>query len=302
MKQLTVRHVTVYRYAKPVGFGPHRLMLRPRDSHDLRLVSTELVTSPPAAVRYLHDVFGNSVGIATFDETAAELRIESTLHIERYAPGRPTTELEEDARSYPFVYSSEDRTDLGRTLERHSPDAGGMIDEWARSFVREKPTDTLALLAALNRGIREGFAYKARDEEGTQMPVETLQLGSGTCRDFAFLMMEGARSLGFGARFVSGYLYDPKLDGSADDGTLGAGATHAWTEIYLPGAGWVEYDPTNGLIGSEALIRVAVTRDPAQAVPIAGSFIGDAGDYEGMTVEVTVQAGTPGGSAPRVAA
>lgn len=291
MKPLTVRHITTYRYARPVAFGPHRLMLRPRDSHDLRLVRTELALSPPARIQWMHDVFGNSVAVARFEEKAAELRIESVLHLERYGLARPVFELDEDAAQYPFVYSSEDRADLGRQLERHSPDPAGAIEQWAKGFLASKPTHTLALLADINNTIKAQFAYEAREQEGTQSPMETLQKLSGTCRDYAFLMMEAVRSLGFGARFVSGYLYDPKLDGQAGDGTLGAGATHAWCEIYLPGAGWVEYDPTNALIGSDSLIRVAVTRDPSQAVPISGSFRGAAGDYQGMSVEVTVQAG-----------
>jgi transglutaminase-like putative cysteine protease len=288
MKQLTVRHSTIYRYARPVTFGPHRLMLRPRDSHDLRLVRTELTLSPPAQLRWLHDVFGNSVAIANFTAEGAELRVESVLHLERYALERPVFELEPDAATYPFVYSSTDRTDLGRLLERHTPDPNGVIEAWARGFVMGKQTDTLALLADINKGIKEQFGYAARDDEGTQTPIETLERGSGTCRDFAFLMIEAVRSLGFGARFVTGYLYDPKLDTGGDDGTRGAGATHAWCEIYLPGAGWVEYDPTNAIIGAAALIRVAVTRDPSQASPISGSFDGGPGDYQGMTVEVTV--------------
>jgi transglutaminase-like putative cysteine protease len=302
MKRLTVHHATVYRYARPVRFGPHRLMLRPRDSHDLRLVRTELAVSPAAEIRWLHDVFGNSVAIARFGGESDELRIESTLHLERYALERPVFQLESDAATYPFVYSSEDRADLGRQLERHSPDPAGTIEAWARQFVREKPTDTLRLLAEINNGIKAEFAYQTREEEGTQTPIETLQRHSGTCRDYAFLMMEAVRSLGFGARFVTGYLYDPKLEGLGDDGTIGAGATHAWCEIYLPGAGWVEYDPTNALIGSEALIRVAVTRDPSQASPISGSYVGEARDYLGMSVDVTVQSGDPAGDAPRVAA
>jgi transglutaminase-like putative cysteine protease len=263
-------------------------MLRPRDSHDLRLVRTELTLSPPANMRWLHDVFGNSVAVANFIEKGTELRIESVLHLERYALVQPVFELEDDAKTYPFVYSSEDRTDLGRLLERHTPDPNGRIEEWARGFVMSKQTDTLALLADINNGIKAQFTYGARDEEGTQSPLETLQRGAGTCRDYAFLMMEAVRSLGFGARFVTGYLYDPKLDSGSDDGTVGAGATHAWCEIYLPGAGWVEYDPTNAIVGGEALIRVAVTRDPSQASPISGSYDGEPGDYLGMKVEVTV--------------
>jgi transglutaminase-like putative cysteine protease len=239
-------------------------------------------------MRWLHDVFGNSVAIANFTAEGSELRIESVLHLERYALDQPVFELEDDASTYPFVYSSEDRTDLGRLLERHTPDPGGVIDGWARGFVKEKQTDSLALLADINGSIKEQLAYEPRNEEGTQTPIETLERGSGTCRDFAFLMIEAARSLGFGARFVTGYLYDPKLDTGGDDGTRGAGATHAWCEIYLPGAGWVEYDPTNAIIGGAALLRVAVTRDPSQASPISGSFEGGQGDYQGMSVEVTV--------------
>jgi transglutaminase-like putative cysteine protease len=239
-------------------------------------------------MRWLHDVFGNSVAIANFTAEGSELRIESVLHLERYALDQPVFELEDDASTYPFVYSSEDRTDLGRLLERHTPDPGGVIDGWARGFVKEKQTDSLALLADINGSIKEQLAYEPRNEEGTQTPIETLERGSGTCRDFAFLMIEAARSLGFGARFVTGYLYDPKLDAGGDDGTRGAGATHAWCEIYLPGAGWVEYDPTNAIIGGAALLRVAVTRDPSQASPISGSFEGGQGDYQGMSVEVTV--------------
>lgn len=304
MKPLTVRHVTTYRYRRPVVFGPHRLMLRPRDSHDLRLVRTELRLAPRATIRWLHDVFGNSVAVARFADEASELRIESVLHLERYGLERPVFELDADAAQYPFVYSSEDRADLGRHLERHSPDPAGAIEGWAKGFIARKPTSTLALLADINNTIKAQFAYEAREQEGTQAPMETLQKLSGTCRDYAFLMMEAVRSLGFAARFVSGYLYDPKLDGRAGDGTQGAGATHAWCEIYLPGAGWVEYDPTNALIGSDALIRVAVTRDPSQAIPIAGSFSGAADDFEGMSVEVTVRAGAtqPSDTSGRAAA
>ena len=291
MKPLTVRHATTYRYARPVGFGPHRLMLRPRDSHDLRLVRTELALSPPARLRWIHDVFGNSVGLASFAGTASELRIESALHIERYALDRPVFELDADAATYPFVYSSEDRSDLGRLLERHSLDPNGTVEAWARKFVTGRPMDTLELLASMNRAIKAEFAYNPREEVGTQLPAETLERRGGTCRDYAYLMIEAARSLGFGARFVTGYLYDPKLDGTGDNGTTGAGATHAWCEIYLPGAGWVEYDPTNALVGSEALIRVAVTRDPTQASPVSGSYAGEPEDFLGMEVVVTVTSG-----------
>jgi transglutaminase-like putative cysteine protease len=287
MKLLTVRHATTYRYDAPVTFGQHRLMLRPRDSHDLRLVGADLTLSPPGRLRWMHDVFGNSVALVDFREPAAELSITSTLTIERHALTRLDFPIAPEAETYPFMHSADDRSDLGRLRERHYPDPRGVVDEWARQFILETPANTFNLLATMNAAIRGSFVYSPRDAEGTQAPTETLEKQSGTCRDYALLLIEAARSLGFGARFVTGYLYDPSLDGGA--AVQGAGASHAWAEIYLPGAGWVEFDPTNGLIAGENLIRVAVTRDPAQAVPIGGTFAGEA-KFIGMDVEVTVRA------------
>ncbi|MBS9475655.1 transglutaminase family protein [Ancylobacter radicis] len=289
MQTLTVRHLTHYTYANPVVFQPHKLMLRPRDSHDLRLVAAELTLWPHANVRWLHDVFGNSVAMVEFLEPSNELKVESVLTIERYGTGGLDFELDDAAKEYPFVYSPDDRTDLGRMLEPHYPDPVGQLEQWAKGFIASRPTDTMALLTDLNNSIHQGFGYQVRHEQGTQPPLETLRLGTGSCRDFALLLIEAARALGFGARFVTGYLYDPALDGDAP-GVVGAGATHAWADIYLPGAGWVEFDPTNGTIAADNLIRVAVTRDPSQAVPVAGGFTGLTGDYLGMVVNVSVRA------------
>jgi transglutaminase-like putative cysteine protease len=281
---LHVRHTTTYRYSRPVLLGDHRLMLRPRDSHDLRLIKTNLTFSPPASVCWLYDVFGNSVAIASFAEPSAELRIESSIVLETYAAERPPFQTSPDALSYPFVYSPDDRIDLGRMLEPQYPDPNNRLDAWARGFVRCNPTDTSALLADLNNGVRAQICYQSREIEGTQSPVETLTRGWGSCRDLAVLFIEAARGLGFGARVVTGYLYRASAD-------AGAGTTHAWADIYVPGSGWVAYDPTNGTIGGKDLIRVAVTRDISQAVPISGSFLGAPDSYLGMTVDVLVSAG-----------
>jgi transglutaminase-like putative cysteine protease len=286
---LNVRHTTIYRYRRPVALGDHRLMLRPRDSHDLRLIQTNLNVSPPATLRWSHDVFGNSIAIASFVARSAELRIESELQLETYVVKKPAFQIATEAASYPFIYSADDRIDLGRMLERHHPDPADRLGAWARGFVRSNPTDTLALLADLNSGVAAWISYQSRETEGTQTPVETLNRGWGSCRDLAVLLIEAARSLGFGARIVTGYLYNPATDGQAGTAT-GAGTTHAWADIYLPGAGWIAYDPTNGTIGGSDLIRVAVTRDISQAVPIAGSFVGAPNDYLGMTVDVSVVA------------
>ncbi|MEO5882040.1 MAG: transglutaminase family protein, partial [Caldimonas sp.] len=198
--------------------------------------------------------------------------------------------LSPSAEWFPFAYTVEDRYDLENYLRPYHDDPDGELTAWARQFIRtDGPTGTRDLLVAMNQNIREKFLYAARDEEGTQRPLETLKLGSGSCRDFALLMMEAARRLGVAARFVSGYLYDPSLDGGDDNGTVGAGYTHAWLQAYLPGAGWVPFDPTNNLLGGTQLIRVGVARDPSQAAPISGSWFGESGDYLGMDVSVTVE-------------
>jgi transglutaminase-like putative cysteine protease len=288
MRVLQIVHATTYRYASAVQFGEHRLMVRPRDSHDIRLVEAELTLSPPGVVRWLHDVFGNSVAIVTFAHPAPELRIVSRLTLERYGLNQPGFPLHPDAATYPFVYSANDRTDLGRLLERHYPDPKEVVDTWARRFVTQPGMFTLDLLSTINSAIHSSFTYETRDQEGTQSPTDTLERGAGSCRDLALLLIEAVRSLGFGARFVTGYLFDPVRNGDGVPDVKGAGATHAWADIYLPGAGWIEYDPTNGLVAGENLIRVAVTRDPSQALPLAGSFIGDPFAFQGMEVEVTV--------------
>jgi transglutaminase-like putative cysteine protease len=263
------------------------MMLRPREGHDQRLIEAKLdITPKPAEVRWVHDVFGNSVAVARFTGRACELRFESTVQLEHQPLNVLDFQLEEYARTYPFSYGMEEVPDLARSIERHYPDPEREVDRWARQFLRkEGPTDTLDLLARMTHAVKHSLTYISRQERGIQVPVRTLKLGSGTCRDFALLMIEAARSLGFAARFVSGYLYSPGRDGS---GHVGGGSTHAWVRIYLPGAGWVEFDPTNGIVGNRDLIRVAIVRDPSQAIPLQGTWIGFPAENLGMTVEVSV--------------
>lgn len=294
MKTLTIHHKTVYRYSSFVTFGEHRLMFRPRDSHDLRLVNSGLGISPPASVRWFHDVFSNSIAIATFETVANELRIESRIVVDHYGMEEAEFPIEPYATYMPFSYPPEEIPDLGRTIERHYPDPKRMVDKWARQFFASSMrAETQEILIAITRAIHDRFAYLTRTDEGVQPPTETLKKGSGTCRDFALLMMEAVRSLGLAARFVTGYLYDPALD-AGQGGLRGAGATHAWVQVYLPGAGWTEFDPTNGIVGGSNLIRVAVARDPSQAIPVQGTYTGLAGALTDMTVEVrvTARAGT----------
>jgi len=301
MLVITVRHVTTYRYKQPVAFGEHRMMLRPRDSYDQKLLDAKLVITPePADIRWVHDVFGNCVAIARFAGRAPELRLESVIRLDHSPTNALDFQIEEYAKRYPFTYGADEMPDLLRSIERQYLDPEHEIDHWARQFLRhDGRTDTSELLAAMTHAIRQDLTYVAREESGVQDPVKTLRLKSGSCRDFAVLMMEAVRSLGLAARFVTGYLYVPEDRRSE---RIGGGATHAWLEVYLPGAGWVEYDPTNGIVGNLDLIRVAVARDPRQAVPISGTWTGFPSDHLGMTVEVEVTAETEAQATPKTAA
>jgi len=287
---LTVHHSTVYRYRQPVSLGPHRLMLRPRDSHDLRIVETGLHITPAATLKWFHDVFGNSVAVATFVETADTLRIDSILRLQQFADRLPDAQIEGTAASYPFLYTQTDKIDLGAMLIPHYADPDGQLAAWARAFVMGDRTATLSLLSELNTTIRNRFGYQARDTEGTQTPLQTLDRGWGTCRDFAVLLVDAARHLGFGARIVTGYLEISADAPSAAHVSASPdnGATHAWADIYLPGVGWLAFDPTNGSVGEHGLIPVAVAREIGQAIAIAGSFTGLPDDYLDMTVTVAV--------------
>ncbi len=291
MTVLRVTHKTTYVYKKPVEFGEHRLMSRPRDSHDLRLLDTTLVIDPPAsAIRWIHDVFGNSIAIATFGAPAERLTFESGFRAEHFPTQEKALEIESYAGQFPFSYSADDAMDLAHTRDRHYPDPEHKVDAWAKTILEKIPGGaTLAVLTAMTTEIKQQFKYAAREAAGVQSPLETLELGSGSCRDFAVFMMEAARSLGLAAQFVSGYLYDEKLIGAAS-GLVGGGATHAWAQVFLPGAGWVEFDPTNALVGGRNLIRVAVARDASQAAPLTGSYNGEPSDFVSMTVEVQVAA------------
>lgn len=262
-------------------------MFRPRDSFDQTLLRSSLDVYPkPAYVRWLHDVFGNCVARIGLSGAARVLRFETNITLDHVPHVGVDFEIDEQARNYPFAYDPDEALDLELAIARIYPDPGDEVGKWARQFLRiGQSTETGELLMTLCYGIHDGFSYARRLQHGTQSPIETLQLRRGTCRDFALLMMEAARSLGLAARFVTGYIYVPDRDGSI---TLGGGSTHAWCQIYLPGAGWVEFDPTNGIVGNRDLIRVGVARDPRQAVPLWGSYNGSASDFEGMSVQVNV--------------
>lgn len=294
MPILSIRHLTRYAYRNPVGLGEHRMMLRPRESYDQRLISYDLAIGPaPARLRSVQDLFGNCVTIAAFAGATRELTFESRVRLEHTplpAFAGHDGEVEAYCGAMPFAYAPDDLPDLQSSLQRQYPDPEGRIDAWARRFVRPAGrTSLMSLLSDMTQAIYADFRYGSRLQGPAQDPATTLRLNRGSCRDFAVLMMEAVRSLGLAARFVSGYIYSPYR--SADRGRIGGGHTHAWVRVYLPACGWVEFDPTNGLVAGRNLIRVCVARTPEQAVPVAGGFIGQPGAFTGMTVDVQVAVG-----------
>jgi transglutaminase-like putative cysteine protease len=284
-----VEHITTYRYAKPVTFGTHRAMFLPRGSYSGRLLGYSLEVNVPAAVHWVSDTLSNNVAVIDIAQPAQELRIACTCRgADVGTQGIDSFPLDPRAGEVPVQYTPDEWTDLAVYLRPHADDPDGSVAAWAKGFVAGDRDLTSDLLKRIMDTIRDTFTYQARDAEGTQPPGETLRLRSGTCRDYAWLMIETLRRLGLACRFVSGYLYDSALDGG-DVGMTGSGATHAWLQVYLPGAGWLVYDPTNRLTEGFDLIAVAIARHPGQAVPLAGSWFGDAGDYLGMEVSVAVR-------------
>ena len=303
---LEVEHITTYSYTRPVEFSTHRVAFLPRAAHDLKVLTSSLEVSPHSRQHWMHDVFSNSLSVVEPLVPADELRFTARFAIEHLGVKNLELPISPDAEQYPFHYTDERRADLSSFLPAQYPDDAPLLRDWMAKFMPQRGRiHTRDVLVNLCEGIRSDFTYAARDALGTQRPAQTLQLGTGTCRDFALLMMEAARALGMAARFVSGYIYDQSLDqpqppdetalGPHDiesrdiGGTRGSGATHAWLHVYLPGAGWVPFDPTNTLYGGTDLIRVAFTRTPEQAAPVSGSWTGDASDFAGMNVQVSVR-------------
>jgi transglutaminase-like putative cysteine protease len=281
---LRIRHATTYRYAAPVRFGPHRLMLRPRDSFDLRVIDTALTIRPRASLRWMHDAYGNSVGMATFAEASDTLDIVSELVVQRFGSALPRTRVEPDIESSEISYTPAERAVLQPYLDLAAADPDGALEVWLQEF--RARLNGGHLLRALAHEIYTGLTYAVRYDEGTQHPLDTLQLGTGSCRDYAWLFIELARRLGFAARFVTGYIHDRSPEGAAMTSVLGL--THAWAEVFIPNDGWVEFDPTNDLVADRQLLRVAVARVPEDASPVSGSYVGPAGAFLGLSVGVEI--------------
>jgi len=283
MARFTIRHETLYTYERPVRFAAHRLLVRPRDSHAIRVVETSLTLSPPGDTQWLYDALGNSVCCFTPQGEGRALSIVSHLTIERFPTPLARLQIADPQTATPIVYSPADRAVLAPFIEPVTEDAERALLDWLRGHMGSPHEPALDFLMRLNRTIHDDFEYLARDQGAAQEPSHTVRMGSGTCRDFAWLLVEALRRLGYATRFVTGYLYS-----AAKSAVRGTGATHAWCEVFLPELGWTEFDPTNALVESPDLIPVAVTRTPAEAAPIQGSIYGDGGKTK-LRVHVDVR-------------
>ncbi len=265
------------------------MMFRPCESWDQRLLDSSLVIAPrPLHLRHQHDVFGNCISIAGFEQRSRALTFKSEVRLD-HSPAvidpRADDRFAADAYGSCFAYGPDEHPDLVHAIDPGHPDPDAGVEAWARRFMRPAGR-VIDALSDMTHAIHGEFRYAKRLAVGVRAPAETLHLQAGSCRDFAMLMIEAARRLGLAARFVSGYIYSPKHD--SGPARVGGGHTHAWVRVYLPSQGWVDFDPTNGIVGGEGLIRVAVARDPRQALPLHGSWFGAGEDYLGMDVEVDV--------------
>jgi transglutaminase-like putative cysteine protease len=280
MKRIRIIHKTEYHYNQPVSFGPHRIMMRPREGHDVHIVRGRLDVEPIATVRWLRDIYSNSIALLTFSQPFRTLRVFGEVDVDLHDDNPIECLIDPSARQFPFQYAPEEQVELISDRLPSYPYEGARLQHWLSDLYRPgQVVGTFELLGKLNTHIFQSFKYAHRDDPGVQLPCDTLARGSGSCRDFAVLMMEAARHWGFAARFVTGYI-------QMNEGQHGA--THAWTEIYIPGAGWHGFDPTNNKLAGNEHISVAVAREQEKASPLSGTWDGPANAFEGMTVSVQV--------------
>jgi transglutaminase-like putative cysteine protease len=272
-----ILHRTYYNFSGVATLQPHQLRLRPREDYSLRIESFNLQLTPAATLLWHRDAEGNSVAVATFDQPTRQLAIESESIVQQYNESPLDFMVAEYALAYPFSYTCDDQVLLAPYRIADRVPADNLMAQWVGNFWRAgEPIQSYSLMNQMNDYIHKTFTYQVREEPGVQSAEQTLQCGTGSCRDFALLYMEAAKYLGLAARFVSGYLYDPN--------STVAGATHAWAEVYLPGAGWLGFDPTIGSIVGTDHIPVAVARLAESVPPVAGSFVG----APGSTLDVGV--------------
>jgi transglutaminase-like putative cysteine protease len=283
MKKIRIYHLTEYQFDDVVEFSDYRLLLRPREWHDVRIASSRFDASPAFEIKWHRDIYSNSVGTLQLTAKSDLLRIESELVIEHYVEQPLNFVVDQRSVTYPFAFEPEDRTDLFPYRTHTWPNQTKQLRLWIGRFWQPgQSIETFTLLDQMNKAIAADFGYGMREEPGVQTADETLRLGTGSCRDFAAFFIEACRYLGLAARFVSGYLYNP--------GSTQHGSTHAWSEVYLPGAGWIGFDNTSGLITGTSHIATAVHRHPEAVPPVSGSYISDKPVNSKMSVQVDVTA------------
>ena len=280
--KIRIQHRTTYNYSQPVQFGQHKLLVRPREGHDVHIESSVLEITPAHTIRWMRDVNSNSIAKIDFSEAAKQLSFYSEVVLDQYDANPLDFILEESAVHYPFVYDPEALPELTAFTHIIYAKDTARLREWLTQFWKAgDKVETFALLQRLNQHIHDTFQYQRRDEAGVQTPAETLQKNSGSCRDFATLFLESCRCWGLAARFASGYMQCEATE-------AGGASTHAWAEVYLPGAGWKGFDPTSGIMTGAQHVTVAVTRDPENAAPVSGSFEGPGNAFLNIQVDVTV--------------
>jgi transglutaminase-like putative cysteine protease len=280
--KLRIQHRTTYKYNESVSFGPHKILIRPREGHDLHIESSILDISPAHTIHWMRDVNGNSIAKVDFTKKDSQLMIYSELVLHHYDSNPLDFLVDESAVYYPFVYEPDCQPELAAFMHIIYPKDTSRLREWLAQFW--KPGDkieTIVLLQNLTKYIHDNFKYERRDEPGVQTPARTLEKNSGSCRDFATLLLEACRCWGLAARFVSGYMQCEATE-------AGGASTHAWAEVYLPGAGWKGFDPTCGILTGAQHVTVAVARDPENASPISGSFSGPPNAFLNIQVDVSV--------------
>ncbi len=272
--QVALRHVTHYRYDRLVQLGPQVVRLRPAPHGRTRVLSYSLTVTPAKHfVNWQQDANANFLARLTFPERVNELRIEVDLVAEIAVLNPFDFFLEPYARAFPFEYAEVDRGSLApyRELGPLTPRLAELLAE-----LPDRHESTVDFLVALNARLSQQISYLIRLEPGVQSPEQTLTLGSGSCRDSAWLMVQLLRRLGLAARFASGYLIQLVPDVRPLEGPAGPAADftdlHAWCEVYLPGAGWVGLDPTSGLLAGEGHLPLACTPDPGAAAPVSGAI------------------------------
>jgi transglutaminase-like putative cysteine protease len=281
MSWLHIVHDTTYFYKKAVRFGPHRLVIRPREGHDARIEEMRLEIEPAFDLEWSRDLFGNCVATAHILSPAERLRIHSEVLLHQTAPfPQQRSAPPETPTGFPVHFAEIESAVATAYLATTHPADVAKVKEWVSTSIDPALVyDAEEIVASIARKIRKTIKYRRREAKGVQSPSQTLSAGSGSCRDMATLMLEALRSVGFPARFASGYLV-----GSASN--AGHAATHAWAEAYLPSVGWLGYDPMLGEATSGNHIVVGVSNHPRGVMPVTGIFFDDDKSYVGMKATV----------------